>query len=186
MNKVRIVYVPGFGGNEERSTTYKAIKETFGENHEVVCLKYDNIDPVKAEQELSEQLYKNFQENSEIVLVGNSLGGYWANHLCEKFDYPTILINPSYNPAINLKKRQVPHEICVQFTPITLTKGLNKEIFIGGLDDIVDPKILRKTIGDIYPVHYYPNEGHRFENKTPILELLKTKINTYGDYINVD
>jgi hypothetical protein len=185
-HKARIVYVPGFGGNNERSTTYQAILKEFGDKHEVACLKYDNLDPEKAKLQLEEQLYKNFQENNEIVLVGTSLGGYWANYLCERFDFPTILVNPSYDPSINLKRRGVPDDVLKRFTPIEFTPGLNKEVFIGGLDDVVNPIVLKETVGDTYPIHFYPNEGHRFNDKAPIIHSINEKINYGADYITVE
>ena len=58
---------------------------------------------VKAEQTRGaiaqlEKIIQSSQINSTWYLIGSSLGGYFASHLSEKYNYPCALINPAIKP----------------------------------------------------------------------------------------
>ncbi|WDE01779.1 esterase YqiA [Thalassomonas actiniarum] len=44
------------------------------------------------------------QENSRWLLIGSSLGGYFAHYLAEKYALPAVLINPAVKPYQLLKE----------------------------------------------------------------------------------
>ena len=54
---------------------------------------YELIDPIV------KKLYP-----SEAIIVGTSLGGFWANYFACKYRIPSVIINPAITPATTLQK----------------------------------------------------------------------------------
>jgi predicted esterase YcpF (UPF0227 family) len=88
-----ILYIHGFAscGNSNKT---KLLKQHF-----------DNVlapdVPVDPDEALS-FLQKLIVDNEVDLIIGSSLGGFYAAHLAEKFQIKMVLINPSTQPFITL------------------------------------------------------------------------------------
>lgn len=95
-----IYFIPGFGSNA-RSTKAQILQQHF-ENHNLVILDYGvdyAFEPVLA------TFKKIIAENGHPDLfIGASLGGFWASYLATIYSSKAIIINPSIEPSISLKK----------------------------------------------------------------------------------
>ncbi len=90
---MKIIYIHGFGscGNSNKSKVLQKLNYT---------LLSPNLPP-------SPRNAINMLESvitPETVLMGSSLGGYYAIYLAEKYFLKAILINPSLKPYKTLKK----------------------------------------------------------------------------------
>ena len=92
----KILYLHGFGSCGE-SQKSNALKEYFG--REAVIAP----DLFYAPKDAIAQLEEIIQREDIGLLIGSSLGGFYATFLAEKFALPTILLNPSVEPWITLK-----------------------------------------------------------------------------------
>ena len=45
-----------------------------------------------------EQIIQSSQPDSSWCFIGSSLGGYFASHLSEKYNVPSVLVNPAIKP----------------------------------------------------------------------------------------
>lgn len=105
-----LIYVlHGFGSTGNASNTVKQFKERFSD-HTVVGPTYDTVNPHNGFRELKEQMDVDIEANSfeEIVIVGISLGGFWARKMADHYKNRTprlFLINPALRPWENLKSR---------------------------------------------------------------------------------
>ena len=88
-----ILYIHGFAscGNSNKT---KLLKQHFDN----VFAPDVPIDPDKA----ISFLQKLIVDNEINLIIGSSLGGFYAAHLAEKFQIKTILLNPSTQPFITL------------------------------------------------------------------------------------
>ncbi len=136
-----IVFLHGYGSSGETSSTGKSLKEIFPQT-EVVCLTYDYQNPQQSAQDILQQIQLLNQQDIELI-VGVSLGGFWARWLANRISAPVVLINPSLNPAQTLKKRN-------DFNPDFLTHfdkyrveqddpELPITVLLGTQDTVIDP-----------------------------------------------
>ncbi len=90
-----ILYLHGFAscGNSTKTAVLKAY---FGEDQ---ILSPDlPIDPVEAIRFIKRYII----EHDVDLLIGSSLGGFYASYFCELLGIKTVLINPSTQPFITL------------------------------------------------------------------------------------
>jgi predicted esterase YcpF (UPF0227 family) len=91
-----ILYVHGFGSCGD-STKTRLLKSYFGEAH---VLSPDL--PVEPDAAI-EFLTGLIEENEITLLVGSSLGGYYATFLAKRYALEAVLINPSVKPYETLE-----------------------------------------------------------------------------------
>lgn len=86
--KKKILYIYGYGSSPE-SSTCKWLKDNLP-NTKVYCYKYEQADP-----ENSIPYLCSLVEELDIdVVIGSSLGGWYAMHVASICSLPSILINP--------------------------------------------------------------------------------------------
>ena len=98
---MKVLYIHGFNsaGYGEK---INHLKNFFGDENVITpTLPYD---PQKAIKQL-EFLVEAIKDKDDLLLVGTSLGGYYALYLADKYKVPAILINPSTEPYITLKSQ---------------------------------------------------------------------------------
>ncbi len=88
-----IVYIHGFASCANSNKT-KKLKDYFGD---VVAFNLPPS-PLEAIKKLTPYA------KPENLLIGSSLGGYYAMYLAEKYGLKAVLINPSLKPYKTLKK----------------------------------------------------------------------------------
>ena len=86
--KKKVLYIYGYGSSPE-SSTCKWLKNNLP-NTQVYCFKYEQSDP-----ENSIPYLCSLVEELDIdVVIGSSLGGWYAMHIASICSLPSILINP--------------------------------------------------------------------------------------------
>ena len=173
-----ILYIHGFAscgwGNKSR-----ALQEFFGD---VIA---PDLPP--RPKEAIKQLEAILQAESVDLLVGSSLGGYYATYLAQKYVKKAVLINPSTRPYETLKpyvgvnerfcdgaKFEWREEYIKELLDLD-THNLRKNLFLVLLqtgDEVLDYRIaLKKYENQRRVVEYGGN--HRFENIEDYLCMIK-------------
>ncbi|MGB0945446.1 YqiA/YcfP family alpha/beta fold hydrolase [Pseudoalteromonas sp. ESRF-bin5] len=92
----RVIYIHGFNSSDK---SYKAVR--FGElmaHYDVdYCVPCLNHEPIQAIIALEQLLTPN------TVLLGSSLGGFFATYLSQRYQIPAVVINPAVAPYTLLK-----------------------------------------------------------------------------------
>lgn len=97
-----VLYIHGFNSSPKsfKAQLLDARIASDGEGLEFRCPALPHF-PGEAIGLLEETL--EGKPKNEAILVGSSLGGFYATHLTEKHGYRSILINPAINPHVGLE-----------------------------------------------------------------------------------
>ncbi len=88
-----IIYIHGFAGSG-RGQKALTVRDFFKERVVAPSLSYIPdlaVDTLK-------QIVESFLPKEPVSLIGSSLGGFYAVHLCEIYGLKAVLINPSVEP----------------------------------------------------------------------------------------
>ena len=91
-----ILYLHGFASCGD-STKTRLLKTYFGE--EEVLSPDLPLDPGEAVRFIQ----KTIIAHNVDMIIGSSMGGFYASYFCEKYGIKTVLINPSTEPYITLE-----------------------------------------------------------------------------------
>ena len=91
-----LVYLPGFNSSPLSEKSHQ-LRQEFGELH---CAEYDSWHPDRAAQQLQSLLRPMLADAP--LLIGSSLGGFWAYHLAAQHGLRCVLINPCMQPERSL------------------------------------------------------------------------------------
>jgi len=96
-----IVYLHGFGSNNQTEKV-GFLREAFPE----AFVAAPNIPPTahEAYKTINQFITDLFVTDNNVILVGTSLGGFWAHYFGFEFNVPVVLMNPSLNPSTTLKR----------------------------------------------------------------------------------
>ena len=139
---MKILFLHGLESNNQSSKV--SSMKSYG--HEV-CAPEMNY---KENQELYKKTLKTVKEIKPDLIVGSSMGGYYAYHLGTHYKTNLILLNPA------LPNRS--------FDPPILPDGIKKSniwALIGKNDDVVDPVANENILERVGASVEIGNHGHR-------------------------
>jgi uncharacterized protein len=179
-----IIYIHGFSSSAN-STKGQILKEYFKDNEKVLTPGLPE-EPDKTMQVLEELIYS--AKNEKIMLIGSSLGGFYALALHSKFkNLRTVLINPALFPYKQLKpyigkniNRSNGEEFEWKEEYLCQLKKLNDEINFKNLDsvmlllakddELINYKETLELIGKAKKVILYNDAGHQFLRFNEVLD----------------
>ena len=98
----------------------------------------------------------------EMIMIGTSLGAWYAHKLANIFDSKAILINPSFDPSTSLKKYDVNNDILVKYDSIDVDKRY--KYFIAEHDEVIDFSRYRDQLKRVN-ARFFSNATHRFNGE---------------------
>jgi predicted esterase YcpF (UPF0227 family) len=174
---MKIFYIHGFGSCFKNSDKI----ETLSRNHEVTGLTYDTTDsPYKNFKLLAEASYE-----SELI-IGTSLGGWYAALVGTETGKPFVSINPAVEPQRSLNKYiGTGIDYCGNY--YTLNQETVKEydrirtdgygmVLVDESDEVINPNDIDK-IDHNFEVHKFSGGSHRFEHIEESLHLIESFFN---------
>lgn len=96
---MKILFIHGYNGSPAGQKVSR-VQETYPKA-EVIALQHDSVpehvfallDPIASKLDALED-----------AIIGNSLGGFWANYFSSRYGTAALLINPVVNPVNTLKR----------------------------------------------------------------------------------
>lgn len=98
-----IVYLHGFNSTGTDSGKFTELVKGLPDI-DIYAPTYPSNNPDEAIRIISELVENNRDEYDELMFIGTSMGGYFAQYLGRKYDAKVVLINPAINPAITLQR----------------------------------------------------------------------------------
>ena len=177
-----IVYLHGFssGAASQKATALqKALAPTL-----MIVPEYPSHRPHDSIAVLTECLRQQStqRERQKILLVGSSLGGYYAQYLATRLDYISgvVLINPALQPQVTLEPyigqqtNQVTGEL-FEFSQKDFLELAELEVLVNKIstptlvlldegDELIDYQYAARRYSGIGRVIVYPGGSHRFDH----------------------
>jgi predicted esterase YcpF (UPF0227 family) len=159
----KILFFHGYGSSSTRSNTADMLRKEFGEEN-VVVPSYNYDDANLGYVQLHTIVMRELAKDPELMLVGTSLGGFWANHFCEKYNLKTVLINPCLEPLDSLLK--YPGADVQSYTRYYMqdTPRKHKTIILGAKDEIIPYMNFYERLNKHYTIFIDKDMGHRITN----------------------
>ena len=175
-----ILYIHGFGSCGDSNKT-RILRGYFGDD---ALLAPDlPVDPDEAVLFL-----KTLMEQNEIqMLVGSSLGGYYADYLAETYGIRSVLINPSTKPYetlaayVGINRRWCDNapfewkydylEALKKYATGEMKHAVPRLVLLQSADEVLDYRIAAKKYSDTEVV-IEEGGSHRFENLGDYLEAI--------------
>lgn len=168
--KTQIYYIHGYGS----SPTTGTVEQLQSYFPDCIGLDYDPTDPQNSIKYMVEVI-RSTSKDKQVIIVGSSLGGWYAEQLTPYIVGDYILYNPCTNPEIKLKEFGISDEICSKYvsnTPKFLPTS--RSVLLSIDDEVIDcsaASIKYRYVADIM----YTMGGHRMTN---------TNMNTIVNKIN--
>jgi predicted esterase YcpF (UPF0227 family) len=136
---ISFVYIHGFNSGydpeNEKIKTLEKIGDVSGITYNS-CSAYNMI---------LEYLSDKIEYTDNLVMIGTSLGGYWAAKMAIKLKCPSVIINPCHDPATMLRKYE---DISMENYKTSRTEYLSSST--------VDSYIGKQLTGEEEGFHYKP------------------------------
>jgi predicted esterase YcpF (UPF0227 family) len=148
---MKIVYIHGWGSSSTGATAIilkEAVEAKYGHGT-FIALEYSQKSAEASYKDLVVQIdhIVDVEGQDGVILIGSSLGGFWANWMAVFFWIPCILINPSMQPSltlpVNVGTLPSVFEDYVEFElslmPVTQRVVTQRVVILGTADTIVNP-----------------------------------------------
>ncbi len=200
---MKIIYIHGFNSSG-KSTKVDQLRASFP-NYKIIAPTLSS-DPNEAYSQIVSEIVKEYDDT---IIIGTSLGGFYALAISNRFDIPCFLINPSLKPHKTLIKRVGSHirfgtdnevyEFKEQY--LHMLKEISYEInandqndklinvYISTDDEELDFSNIKSIIPKMNTYKEYDNCGHRFSKFSEIIPdiqecILEIENQQYeGDYL---
>jgi predicted esterase YcpF (UPF0227 family) len=127
-----------------------------------------DIDPDVAFKQLSYNIDMALVEDmhlpEELIFVGTSLGGWWAEKMAKLYQCKAVIINPSINPESSLSKYGVVKEICDKY--YEFQSDVRHKYFFAKCDDVINNEKFRTNLIESgHDVTIDSKADHRFSGE---------------------
>ena len=179
---MKVIYLHGFNSDGD-SRTVKNLRKKIPD---LISVSYDYILADQAYEKIRETIKETIKEDADIILVGTSLGAFWANYFNQKFGLKSVLVNPSLYPWISLAKYiglnknfnsgeervlTVENVAAYKKYEIEIILGYHRTVVLGTKDDVIDYRETEKAFENKAEI-ILVNEGHRIENTDRLVKII--------------
>ena len=169
---MKILYIHGFNGTPE-GAKLDMLRHHY-RNAEIIAPQHDsrakNVFP------LLDKVARNLDMTDDVIL-GSSLGGFWANFFSLRYGLAAVLVNPAVRPSQSLKELDYPqaseyHEFENQ---ISATDVSPRIVLLAEDDEVLNYRDAYEYYSPVCQVETSPTGGHRM-NDPESLDRMRTRL----------
>lgn len=124
-------------------------------------------------------------EQPSSLIVGTSMGGFFAAWLGSELGLPFVAINPAVTPATSLRKYigagmthfgttfHLPQDVVEAYADLPFRCDGDGEVVLDLGDEVIDAHTTIAIIGDRLPIVTFEGGSHRFEHMPELCQLLR-------------
>jgi hypothetical protein len=160
-----ILYFHGYNsdGKETSEKIFDGVKNVYPDSEIKIISysKFENADESYAE--IHEQVRPYVGE--DVLLVGSSLGGFWANYFATQYALRVVLINPCCSPSHSAKEIfDYSADSYRKYEYLCPSKILARYVVLGMKDTVTNPAETKHYFDGVTEFYADTNEGHRFKD----------------------
>jgi len=185
-----IIYLHGFnsGGVSQKATWLRehlapavVFAPTYEPHHALATARFL--------RKFIRRLKRENPDERRLLLIGSSLGGFWAQYLAPEFQASMVLINPSLRPDISLANHTGRYSNVATGGPTVLTTGdiaglaayrtapcrpeVPTLLLLDTDDDVLDYREAAAAYSQCGRTLVYPGGSHRFEHLPQALPMIR-------------
>jgi len=172
-DSMRVVYIHGYKGSPSNGKT-----EILGKSFHVVGPVLHEH-PFLAISKLFTMLEELEENNEDFMIVGSSLGGYYADYVGSAFNVPTCLINPLPAPKyMKAVDKWYEYEQYLETLKPNSTISNPMLVLLDKGDEVFDYKLAYDKYCGRAKVVAYEGGSHRFDHMKEGIEHIERLANT--------
>lgn len=180
-----IIYIHGFNSTGPDSGKFAELTNGLPDI-DVHAPTYSSADPDEATQKLEQYIESYKGQYEDLMLIGTSLGGYYAQYLGHKYGAKIVLINPALEPTKTLKQYLGENTNFYTGEKYFLTEDnitklekydvasiyhdFGSLVLLDKGDDVIDYKVALTKYNDCVT---YEGGSHRFDHMKQALPLIR-------------
>jgi predicted esterase YcpF (UPF0227 family) len=190
--KRRFIYLHGFNSGYDSEHAKIKTLEGIGK---VSGVTYDTYG---THQDILAHLKSCINHSDDLVMIGTSLGGYWAAEIATHLKVPAVIINPCHDPKTMLQKYQgILNTNYVTGVNNTLTQyvidsyndneikthiedGYLPLVLLDSGDEVISACNTSRVL-DGFPMHIFRGGSHRFNHTAESLPIVQEYLRSVND-----
>lgn len=192
--KSMIVYLHGFNSTGTDSGKFTDLKQGLPEI-DVYAPTYPSNDPDEAIRIVSDLVNEHKDDYDELMFVGTSMGGYFAQYLGREFNGKVVLINPATEITTTLKtylgkninfytgeEYYLSEDNVAAFGKYDVVPNYKHEcgtlVLLDESDELIDYKVAYNKYKEVAECHVFEGGDHRFAHMEQALPLIERYYNS--------
>lgn len=159
-----------YHGYQSSSSTnkYKEL-QSLGESSFCRTVDYEKL----TEQQVYELYCNDIEQHKPDLLIGHSLGGYWALRLSNEYNIPVVVVNPSLFPSVTL-----PHLKYKDIEQEQINNLVPKYFYLELGDEVIDLHKVQQFVQEHSYVATVNDGHHRVQYINNYKQVVEFAINT--------
>jgi len=196
-----IVYLHGFNSAFDPEDEKVTALSQIGTVHGISYDSYSSYGCIR--RHLIDEIGKIECDFSDLLIVGTSLGGFWASEMAAVFGCPSVIMNPCYDPTEMLRryigenvnyqtqeKRLFTSDACESYLKISIQKTLRLSLPLVLLDlgdEVIDPNLSSELFNNAqFCVISYEGGSHRFDHIIEAIEEIRMYLTLHVVYKTIE
>lgn len=170
---MQVLYIHGYSSSPSSDKARSIADFCTQQGLAFTALRRSTEDPDIALNEYRQQI-AGLPNNDDRLLVGSSLGGFFALQLARELPARCLLINPSIQPQNTLERYGVPPSIARKYARYSAEVPSGTTVLLATDDETLDYRVAKTHFQNKADVHCFDHQTHRWTDMGIIHDYIST------------